>query len=137
MRALFLQAPSFDGFDGGAGARYHMKREVKSFCVPTWRGQGAAMVEGSKLIDAPPHRRKFEDSHSGLAAHDRIRAHTSTPSFKSDVQTALMGKEINPRAVVGFIGAKVAVHPEENLNASPAIDFVARNEYEFPIPELV
>ena len=29
MKALFLQAPSFDGYDGGAGARYQMKREVK------------------------------------------------------------------------------------------------------------
>jgi hypothetical protein len=36
MRCLFLQAPSFDGFDGGAGARYQMKREVKSFWFPTW-----------------------------------------------------------------------------------------------------
>jgi len=27
MRSLFLQAPSFDGYDGGAGARYQMKRE--------------------------------------------------------------------------------------------------------------
>ena len=31
MRTLFLQAPSFDGFDGGAGSRYQAKREIKSF----------------------------------------------------------------------------------------------------------
>jgi hypothetical protein len=30
MRTLFLQAPSFDGFDGGAGSRYQAKREIKS-----------------------------------------------------------------------------------------------------------
>jgi hopanoid biosynthesis associated radical SAM protein HpnJ len=136
MRALFLQAPSFDGFDGGAGARYQMKREVKSFWFPTWLAQAAAMVEGSKLIDAPPHRLKFEDIESDVAAHDLILIHTSTPSFKSDVRTARMVKEINPRAVVGFIGAKVAVQPDESLKASHAIDFVARNEYEFTIQEL-
>ncbi len=45
MRSLFLQAPSFDGYDGGAGARYQMKREVKSFWYPTWLAQPAAMVE--------------------------------------------------------------------------------------------
>jgi hypothetical protein len=28
MKSLFLQAPSFDGYDGGAGARYQMKREA-------------------------------------------------------------------------------------------------------------
>ena len=56
MRTLFLQAPSYDGYDGGAGARYQMRREVRSFWYPTWLAQPAAMVEGSKLIDAPPHR---------------------------------------------------------------------------------
>ena len=61
MKTLFLQAPSFDGFDGGAGARYQMKREVRSFWYPTWLAQPAALVEGSKLIDAPPHGLKFED----------------------------------------------------------------------------
>ena len=56
MRTLFLQAPSYDGFDGGAGARYQMRREVRSFWYPTWLAQPAALVENSKLIDAPPHR---------------------------------------------------------------------------------
>ena len=56
MRTLFLQAPTFDGFDGGAGSRYQAKREIRSFWYPTWLAQPAALVEGSKLIDAPPHR---------------------------------------------------------------------------------
>ena len=47
MKSLFLQAPSFNGYDGGAGARYQMKREVKSFWYPTWLAQAAAMVEGA------------------------------------------------------------------------------------------
>ena len=42
MKTLFLQAPSFEGFDGGAGARYQMRREVKSFWYPTWLAQPAA-----------------------------------------------------------------------------------------------
>ena len=41
MRTLFLQAPSFDGFDGGAGSRYQAKREIKSFWYPTWLAQPA------------------------------------------------------------------------------------------------
>ena len=61
MKTLFLQAPSFDGFDGGAGARYQARREIQSFWYPTWLAQPAALVEGSKLIDAPPHRLKFQD----------------------------------------------------------------------------
>ena len=60
-KTLFLQAPSFDGFDGGAGSRYQAKREIKSFWYPTWLAQPAALVEGSRLIDAPPHRQSLAD----------------------------------------------------------------------------
>src|SRR5258707_8807350 len=136
MKALFLQAPSFDGYDGGAGARYQMKRGVKSFWFPTWLAQAAAMVPGSKLIDAPPHRLSFEDIEDDVKSHDFIVLHTSTPSFKSDMRTARMIRERNPNAKIGFIGAKVAVEPAESMEACDAIDFVCRNEYEFTIQEL-
>ncbi len=56
MKTLFLQPPSFDGFDGGAGSRYQARREIRSFWYPTWLAQPAALVPGSKLIDAPPAR---------------------------------------------------------------------------------
>jgi hopanoid biosynthesis associated radical SAM protein HpnJ len=131
LKSLFLQAPSFDGYDGGAGARYQMKREVRSFWYPTWLAQPAALVEGSKLIDAPPHGLKFADIEADIKARDLIVMHTSTPSFKSDAKTAEMIKEINPNARIGFIGAKVAVEPEKSLIAAKAVDFVARNEFDF------
>ena len=54
MKTLFLNPPSYEGFDGGAGARYQARREIKSFWYPTWLAQPAAMVPGSRLIDAPP-----------------------------------------------------------------------------------
>src|ERR1700726_2155421 len=94
MRTLFLQAPSFDGYDGGAGARYQMRREVRSFWYPTWLAQPAALVEGSKLIDAPPHRLRFEDIAPELKNRDLVVMHPSPPSFKSDVKTAEMIKAI-------------------------------------------
>jgi hopanoid biosynthesis associated radical SAM protein HpnJ len=136
LKSLFLQAPSFDGYDGGAGARYQMKREVKSFWYPTWLAQPAALVEGSKLIDAPPHRLKFEDIVEDIKGKDLVVLHTSTPSFKSDIQTAERIKDLNPSAKVGFIGAKVAVEPEKSLMVSKAVDFVARNEFDFTIKEI-
>src|SRR5437773_4926933 len=113
MRTLFLHPPSYDGFDGGAGARYQMKREVRSFWYPTWLAQPAALVEGSKLIDAPPHRLKFEDIAPELSGRELVVMHTSTPSFKSDLKTAEMIKAVNPDIRIGFIGAKVAVEPEK------------------------
>ena len=136
MRTLFLQAPSFDGYDGGAGARYQMKREVRSFWYPTWLAQPAALVEGSKLIDAPPHDLSFKDIEDDIRGKDLIVLHTSSPSFKSDVKTAELIKEINPTAKIGFIGAKVAVEPDKAFTSTTAIDFVARNEFDFTIKEI-
>jgi hopanoid biosynthesis associated radical SAM protein HpnJ len=136
MRSLFLQAPSFDGFDGGAGARYQMKREVKSFWYPTWLAQPAAMVEGSRLIDAPAHDQSWDDIAHEVDGKELIILHTSTPSFGQDIRTAALIKQRNPQALVGFVGAKVAVEPDKSLAASPDIDFVAREEYDFTILEI-
>src|ERR1700716_1891262 len=107
LRSLFLQAPSFDGFDGGAGARYQMKREVRSFWYPTWLAQPAALVAGSKLIDAPPHRLMFEDVAPEAIDRDLVVLHTSTPSFASDVRTVEALKSRKPNLKIGMIGAKV------------------------------
>jgi hopanoid biosynthesis associated radical SAM protein HpnJ len=136
MRTLFLQAPSYDGFDGGAGARYQMRREVRSFWYPTWLAQPAALVPDSKLIDAPPHRLGFADIAPCARQYELLVLHTSSPSFLSDVKTAEAMKELNPHLKIGFIGAKVAVEPKESLEASGAIDFVARNEFDYTIKEV-
>jgi hopanoid biosynthesis associated radical SAM protein HpnJ len=136
MRSLFLQAPSFDGYDGGAGARYQMKREVKSFWYPTWLAQPAALVEGSKLIDAPAHDLSFDDIKHEAYERDLVILHTSTPSFRQDVRTAELLKELNPKLKIGLIGAKVAVEADASMKASEAIDFVARNEFDFTIKDV-
>ena len=136
MRTLFLQAPSFDGFDGGAGSRYQARREIRSFWYPTWLAQPAALVAGSKLIDAPPHRIKLAQVTANAHDYDLVVLHTSAPSFASDVETIKALKAANGALKVGLIGAKVAVDPAGSLNASPLIDFVARNEFDFTIKEV-
>ena len=136
MRTLFLHPPSFDGFDGGAGARYQMTREVRSFWYPTWLAQPAAMVEGSKLIDAPPAGLSFEDIVAEISNRDLVVMHTSTPSFRADVATAEKIRAVNPQVKIGLIGAHVAVDPGKSLEGAPAVDFVARNEFDFTIKEV-
>ena len=96
MRTLFLQAPSFDGFDGGAGSRYQARREVRSFWYPTWLAQPAALVEDSKLIDAPSHRIKFQQVADVVRDFDLVVLHTSAPSFSSDIGTVKALKEVKP-----------------------------------------
>jgi hopanoid biosynthesis associated radical SAM protein HpnJ len=136
LKTLFLHPPSYEGFDGGAGSRYQARREIRSFWYPTWLAQPAALVPGSRLVDAPPARMTLGDVVPLARSYDLAVLHTSTPSFASDVKVAETLREENPRLKIGFVGARVAVQPEESLAASAAIDFVARNEFDFTVKEV-
>ncbi|MGH8671189.1 MAG: hopanoid biosynthesis associated radical SAM protein HpnJ, partial [Burkholderiales bacterium] len=109
MKTLFLNPPSFDGFDGGAGARYQARREIRSFWYPTWLAQPAALVPGSKLIDAPARGLSLADIVPLVADYELVVMHTSTASFYSDVKIAEALKAANPALRIGMIGAHVAV----------------------------
>jgi hopanoid biosynthesis associated radical SAM protein HpnJ len=136
LKTLFLHPPSIEGFDGGAGARYQARREVRSFWYPTWLAQPAALVPGSRLVDAPPAALGVGDVAPLARDYDLAVLHTSTPSFPHDVQVAERLKAENPRLSIGFVGAHVAVDPEAALGATRAIDFVAGNEFDFTIQEV-
>ncbi len=136
MRTLCLHPPSYEGFDGGAGSRYQARREIRSFWYPTWLAQVAAVVPGSKLIDAPAAGISLGDVVPQATDYDLAVLHTSSPSFPGDVRAAEALKAENPSLTVGFVGAKVAVEPEASLLASEAIDFVAREEFDFTIAEI-
>jgi hopanoid biosynthesis associated radical SAM protein HpnJ len=136
MKTLFLQPPSFDGFDGGAGSRYQARREIRSFWYPTWLAQPAALVPGSKLLDAPPARIGLDAVVAQARDYELCVIHTSAPSFAADARVAQALKDANPALRIGFVGAKVAVQPEESLRQGSAIDFVARNEFDFTIRDV-
>jgi hopanoid biosynthesis associated radical SAM protein HpnJ len=136
MKTLFLHPPSFDGFDGGAGSRYQARREIRSFWYPTWLAQPAALVPDSKLIDAPADGLLPRDIVPLARDYELIVMHTSSPSFPTDARMAELLKAENPRLLIGMIGAKVAVNPEGSLAASRAIDFVAREEFDYTCQEV-
>lgn len=46
-------------------------------------------------------------------------------------------KQQNPNMLIGFVGAHVAVLPEETLKLSEIIDFVARKEFDYTIKDVV
>ncbi len=131
LKTLFLQAPSFDGFDGGAGSRYQAKREIRSFWYPTWLAQPAALVPGSRLLDAPAEGMTIEQALDIAACYDLVIIHTSTPSFPGDVRFVELLKQRDPALLAGMVGARVAVDPDSALQASRAIDFVAREEFDY------
>ena len=136
LRTLFLHPPSYQGFDGGAGSRYQARREVRSFWYPTWLAQPAALVPGSRLVDAPPDGLTLDDVRPLARRYELAVLHTSTPSFAQDVKVAEALKAENSGLRVGFVGAHVAVQRERALAASEAIDFVCHSEFDFTVREV-
>ncbi|WP_432261213.1 hopanoid biosynthesis associated radical SAM protein HpnJ [Cupriavidus sp. TMH.W2] len=130
-KTLFLQAPSFDGFDGGAGSRYQAKREIKSFWYPTWLAQPAALVPGSRVLDAPADELTPQQTLDIAVDYDLVIIHTSTPSFPTDAKFAEELKKRKPEVMIGMVGAKPAVDPGGTLGASEAVDFVCREEFDY------
>jgi hypothetical protein len=103
LRTLFLNPPSFEGFDGGAGTRYQARREIRPYWYPTWLAQPAALVPGSKLVDAPPAGLTLDDVIPLARGYDLVVLHTSSPMFAGDVKVAEALKAANPAVVVGFV----------------------------------
>jgi hopanoid biosynthesis associated radical SAM protein HpnJ len=135
LKTLFLHPPCFEGFDGGAGSRYQARREVRSFWYPTWLAQPAALVLGSKLVDAPPAGLRLEDVLPLATEYELLVMHTSTPSLASDLKVAAAFREVNPHLKIGLVGAAVAVDPVAGLR-TPAVDFACGKEFDFTIKEV-
>ena len=108
----------------------------RSFWYPVWLAQAAALVPGSKLIDAAPHGIDLATILRDARDFDLAVLHTSAPSFSSDVRVIEALKRVNPSLKAGFVGAQVAVEPNASLAASPGIDFVAGKEFDFTIQEI-
>jgi hopanoid biosynthesis associated radical SAM protein HpnJ len=136
IKTLFLNPPSYEGFDGGAGSRYQAKREVRSFWYPTWLAQVAALCEGSKLIDAPARGLLLDDVLPLAKDYGLVIVYVSAPTFRSDIAVAEAFKKANPAILVGLVGAHVATKPDQAIEASTMVDFVARHEFDYTIKEI-
>jgi len=133
MRTLFLNPPSFEGFDGGASSRWPASREIESYWYPVWLTYPAGMLPDSKLVDAPPHKVSIEQTVQMAKDFELLVLFTSTPGFHVDVKMATMMKDLNPKLKVCFVGPPVTVEPEKCLRTSKAIDFVVRKEFDHQI----
>ena len=136
MKTLFLNPPSYDDFDGGAGSRYQATREVWSFWYPTWLAYPAGMIQGARLIDAPPHDITVDQTIEEARNFDLIVLHTSTPSFRMDCRTAESIKAANRHCLIAFVGGHPTALPEDTLRSSEAIDIAARKEFDHSMVEV-
>jgi hopanoid biosynthesis associated radical SAM protein HpnJ len=91
------------------------------------------MLPDSKVVDAPPHKISIEQTVEMAKDFELLVLFTSTPGFDVDVKISRMMKESNPKLKVCFVGPPVTVEPEKALQASEAIDFVIRREFDHQI----
>src|SRR5512146_1076509 len=135
LKTLFLNPPSFENFDGGASSRWPATREIESYWYPVWLAYPAGMLEGSRLLDAPPHHIDAQQTIEIGKEYEFLVLFTSTPGFPGDMKLVEAMKAANPNLKVAFVGPHVTTLPEQALNDCPAIDFVVRKEFDYAVVE--
>ncbi len=133
MRTLLLNPPSFEGYDGGASSRWPATREIESYWYPVWLAYPAGMLEGSRLLDASPHKVTPAQTIEIARDFEFVVLFTSTAGFASDVRLVEAMKQAKPDLKIAFVGPQVQVRPDECLQASEAIDFIVRGEFDHAV----
>jgi hopanoid biosynthesis associated radical SAM protein HpnJ len=133
LKSLFLNPPSFENFDGGAGSRWPATREIESYWYPVWLAYPAGMLEGARLLDAPPHHVSGEETIEIAKEYEFLVLFTSTPGFPGDILLARAIKQANPKIKIAFVGPHVTVLPEKSLRDCPEIDFICRKEFDHSV----
>jgi len=135
LKTLFLNPPSFENFDGGAGSRWPATREIESYWYPVWLAYPAGMLEGARLLDAPSHHVSAEETINIARDYEFLVLFTSTPGFPGDIRLAKKIRDVNPKIKIAFVGPHVSVLPERSLKDCPSIDFVVRKEFDYAVYE--
>jgi len=117
---------------------------TKSGCLyyPMWLAYATGVLEEAgfdvKLVDAPAQGKGMKEIidfakyfHPEMAVLD-----TSTPSIYNDVGVAAKIKEVLPGCTTVLVGPHVSALPEETLKLDPAIDVIARGEYDYTVRDL-
>jgi hopanoid biosynthesis associated radical SAM protein HpnJ len=133
LKTLFLNPPSFENFDGGAGSRWPATREIESFWYPVWLAYPTGMLEGARLLDAPSHHVSGDETIDIAKDYDFLVLFTSTPGFPGDILLARAIKQANPKIKIAFVGPHVTVLPEKSLRDCPEIDFICRKEFDYSV----
>ena len=107
LKTLFLNPPSFENFDGGASSRWPATREIESYWYPVWLTYPAGLLEGSRLLDAPPHHVSAEETIKICKDYEFLVLFTSTVGWEGDQRLAEAIKAANPSIRIAFVGPPV------------------------------
>lgn len=110
---------------------------------PLWLAHASGLLEKRghevMLIDFPAECKELQDHHDRIIGFgpDMVVCDTSTPSLQSDVQALETVKSwfsIPPLGVL--VGTHPSALPDQTISSSPAIDAIARGEYDWTLCDL-
>jgi anaerobic magnesium-protoporphyrin IX monomethyl ester cyclase len=140
MNVLVLNPPFHPRYSRSQRSPAVIKSDVIYY--PIWLAYATGVLEQDgfdvKFVDAPAADYNLqrvldlaEEFHPRLVVLD-----TSTPSIHNDVQVAEAIKSQVPNTFTILVGSHVSALPEASLRPSPAIDAVARWEYDYTVRDL-
>jgi anaerobic magnesium-protoporphyrin IX monomethyl ester cyclase len=140
VKILTLNPPFFPKFS----REQRSPAVTKSGCLyyPMWLAYATGVLEEAgfdvKLVDAPAQGKEMPEI-IDLVKHfgpELVVLDTSTPSIYNDVRVGAKIKEIMPDCTTVLVGPHVSALPEETLKLDPAIDVIARGEYDYTLRDL-
>lgn len=140
MRTLLLNPPFHPKYSRSQRSPAVIKSGVMYY--PLWLAYATGVLEQSgftpKLIDAPAAGYTWPQTLALAEAHQPrlVVIDTSTPSIHNDVALAEALRQRLPQAFILLVGPHVAALPEASLQLSPAIDAVARSEYDYTVRDV-
>ncbi|OHB72414.1 MAG: B12-binding domain-containing radical SAM protein [Planctomycetes bacterium RBG_16_41_13] len=140
MKVLLINPPYLKKFSRPQRSPAVTKSGTLYF--PLWLAYATGVLEEKgfevDLVDAPADNLSIDDiiEKTRTFQPNLIVLDTSTPSIDNDVAVARRLKETCPSSFILLVGTHVSALPEEVLNKENSVDAVARNEYDYTLPDL-
>lgn len=139
MKVLLLNLPF--KFKISRSSRWPEHTKSGTLYYPFWLAYATGVLMQTKhkaiLIDAIAREWNFFETIEEIVKlkPDLLVIETCTPTIKSDIAFVEQLKKVFDTKVV-LTGPHVSALPEETLRMSESIDFIARKEYDYTIPDL-
>ncbi|MGQ9515941.1 MAG: B12-binding domain-containing radical SAM protein [Anaerolineae bacterium] len=140
LRVLMLNPPFLPRFS--RAQRSPAVTKSGTLYYPIWLAYATGVLEDAgcqvRLIDAPAEGIPLEQLQHLVESWrpHMLVTDTSTPSFYNDMQVVQELKGRRPAMFCVAAGPHVSALPDEALRQAPALDAVARHEYEYTLLEL-
>lgn len=140
MKIVMLNPPFFDKYSKSSRSPAVTKSGTIYF--PLWLSYATGVLDREgheiKLIDAPAKSWSHDETLSVVSefAPQLLVIDTSTASINSDLAFAKDAKAELPETHICLVGTHATACVDEILPNHPYIDYIARHEYDYTLPEI-